>query len=394
MRVDEALARSPARAGSVDGTSWTRTVGVEEEFFLLWPDGSAAPIAPKLLAMLPGTAHYHAEWMQYQLETVTGVCTDLPSLHAELVAQRAAVQRAARSCGARVVATGTPPFGVPGLTALTDDERYRGLQARFPGPAADVVTCGCHVHVGVPNRDLGVQALNRVRGWLPVLLALSANSPLWRGRDSGWDSYRHVMFSRWPSARVPPVFRDVTAYDAALDERVSAGEADSHAGVYWFARLSSRFPTLEFRVADTGMTVADTELLAALCRALVDTALAEALEDRIVAQVPDSVLESSILGAARFGLSSVLVDPQTGVLAPGYGVLYQLVEHVAPALKAAGDRSAVAALLATRRRQGSGAVRQRAWKENLTREAFVSALAAASLSDDLASSTAAPVHGG
>jgi glutamate---cysteine ligase / carboxylate-amine ligase len=392
VRVEEALARSPADGRNA---SWpARTVGVEEEFFLLWPDGTAAPVAPQLLTLLPGGAHFHPEWMKFQLETVTGVCTDLASLHGELVAQRSAVQRAARSCGALMVATGTPPFGVPGLTALTDDERYRGLQARFPGPAADVVTCGCHVHVGVPDRELGVQALNRVRAWLPVLLALSCNSPMWAGRDSGWDSYRHLMFSRWPSARVPPSCADVREYDAALDHAISAGDADSPAGVYWFARLSARFPTLEFRIADTGMTVADTELLATLCRALVETSVAEALAGRPVAQVTETVLESSILSAAQFGLSSLLVDPRTGVLAPAHAVLYQLVDLVSPALRAADERTAVSALLAVRRSRRSGAARQRGLREGLEREAFVSALAAASLPGEPTSDNAALIRQG
>jgi len=381
MALDQALARPPDDARAGNGVAAASTVGVEEEFFLLWPDGSAASVAPQLLAALPGRQHFHAEWMQFQLETVTGVCTDLASLHGELVAQRRAVQRVARACGAHMVATGTPPFGVPGLIALTDDERFRRLQTQFPEPAADVVTCGCHVHVGVPSRELGVKALNRVRLWLPVLLAVSGNSPMWQGQDSGWDSYRHLMFSRWPSARLPPPCEDVEAYDAAVEDRISAGEADAPAGVYWFARLSPRYPTLEIRVADTGLTVADTELLASLCRALVSTAVADALDDRPFRPVPETVLESSMRSAARFGLSSLLIDPQTGVMAPGYAVLYQLLEHVTPALTAAGDRSAVAALLAARRSQGSGAARQRAMRDRLARDAFVSALAAVSLPD-------------
>lgn len=379
MSLDEALARSQAVSRAHSGASSVRTIGVEEEFFLLWPDGSAAPVAPAVLALLPGGAHFHAEWMQFQVETATGVCTDLATVQGELVAQRTALQRVARSCGALMVATGTAPFGVPGLTALTDDERYRRLQARFPGPAADVVTCGCHVHVGVPTRDLAVQVLNRVRLWLPVLLALSGNSPLWRGQDSGWESYRHPMFSRWPSARMPPACGSAGEYDAALERCIASGEADSPAGVYWFARLSPRYPTLEIRVADTGMTVADTMLLATLCRALVSVGIAEAAADRPVRPVPEVVLESSMLSAAQFGLSGLLIDPESGVLAPGYAVLYALVEHLAPALRATGEESALAALVAARRSHRSGAARQRALRIVLKREPLVSALAAASV---------------
>ena len=379
LQVGEDRAPVRSRDGAEGSPSSPRTIGVEEEFFLLWPDGSAALVARQLLDALPATTHFHAEWMQFQLETVTGVCADLASLHGELVAQRRAVQAVAERRGAKMVATGTAPFGDPGLAALTDDHRYRRLEARFPGPAADVVTCGCHVHVGVPSRELGVGALNRVRLWLPVLLALSSNSPMWHGQDSGWESYRHEMFTHWPSARMPPSCSDAQAYDAALDECISAGDADDPAGVYWFARLSPTYPTIEIRVADTGLTVADTMLLAALCRALVGTAIAESADQRPITAVPEILLESSMLGAARFGLGGLLVDPVTGVLAPGYSVLYRLVEHVAPWLRTAGEHGAVAALLAARRSQRSGAARQRGLREELSQDAFVSALAAASL---------------
>src|SRR3954469_9093552 len=103
VTVDEALERAPSGSSAVTSAS-VRSVGVEEEFFLLWPDGSPAPIAPELLAMLPGDAHFHPEWMTFQVETVTSVCTDLASLHGELVAQRTALQRVAQSCAAEVVA--------------------------------------------------------------------------------------------------------------------------------------------------------------------------------------------------------------------------------------------------------------------------------------------------
>jgi carboxylate-amine ligase len=268
---------------------------------------------------------------------------------------------------------------VPGLAARTDDDRYRWLQERFPDVAADVVSCGCHVHVGVENRQLGVETLNRIRGWLPVILAVSANSPLWRGRDSRWESYRHQMFTRWPSATLPPVCDDAAAYDAALDRHISGGDAADASGVYWFARLSPRFPTVEIRIADTGLTVSDTVLLAALCRALVATAVAEVAIGQPTRPAPEALLEKSLRSAARYGLDALLLDPQNGVLAPGHAVLYRLAEHVAPALEAAGDHDTVAALLAERRVQRSGATRQRSLRKRLDQEAFVAALAAASL---------------
>jgi glutamate---cysteine ligase / carboxylate-amine ligase len=153
-----------------------------------------------------------------------------------------------------------------------------------------------------------------------LLLALSGDSPMWRGRDSGWESYRHEMFTRWPSARIPPVCDDAAAYDDALAERIATGEATDAAGVYWFARLSPRYPTVEIRIADTGLTVADTTWLAALCRSLFATALAEVAGCETPVAVPETLLAESLMTAARHGLVSLLIDPSTGVLAPGHVV--------------------------------------------------------------------------
>lgn len=358
------------------------TIGVEEEFFLLREDGSPALVAADLLEDLADDAHFHPEWVRYQVETVSGVCTDLTALRDEMTADRRAVAGRAAAHGAAMLAVGTVPYGLPGPEPVTEDERYRALQRHFPEVAADVAACGCHVHVGVPDRDLALAALNRLRAWLPVLLALSGNSPMWHGRDSGWESYRHEAFSRWPSARMPPVCPDIAAYDRALGDVLAAGEADDLAGVYWLARLSPRFPTIEIRIADTGLTVADTTLLAALCRGLVATAVGEAFTGPGAESPADErLLQTSLDNAARHGLVGPLIDPGTGLLVSGHAALQRLVEHVGPALAAAGDREAVARLLAERRRRRSGAERQRALWDAGDPGASVRALAATTLSE-------------
>lgn len=357
------------------------TLGVEEEFFLVREDGSPALVAGQLLEDLADEAHFHPEWVRYQVETVTGVRTELSALRDEMTADRRAVAGRAAAHGAAMLAVGTVPYGVSGPEPVTEDARYQALQQHFPDVAADVAACGCHVHVGVPDRDLALAALNRLRAWLPVLLALSANSPMWQGRDSGWESYRHEAFSRWPSARMPPVCPDTTAYDRALDDVLAAGDADDLAGVYWLARLSPRFPTIEIRIADTGLTVADTTLLAALCRGLVATAAAEAAAGGSAeAPTDERLLRTSLDNAARHGLVGPLLDPVTGLLVSGHAALHRLVEHVGPALVAAGDRETVDDLLAQRRRRRSGAQRQRALWDAGDPRSYVRALAATTLS--------------
>jgi carboxylate-amine ligase len=355
------------------------TFGVEEEFFLLHPDGAVADVAPQLLRTLAGDSHVQAEWMRYQVESASAVCVRLPDLAEALVAERSALAAAARLHGAYLVATGSAPLPVPGADSVSEGERYRRLVDDFPGISGEEVACACQVHVGVPSRDQGVAVLNRIRGWLPVLLALSANSPFWAGRDSGWDSYRYVVATAWPTAIPPPVCRDAAEYDDRMARHLADGEALDVAGIYWFARLSARYPTVEIRVADTCLAVDDAVLLAGLSRALVATALADEAAGRPYVHLADEPLAASLADAARFGLGAAVVDPHTGRRASALALVPRMVADVAPALEASGDGPSVTTLLDCRLRRGSGAATQRELRRSGGIEEFVSALATATV---------------
>jgi carboxylate-amine ligase len=336
------------------------TLGVEEEFFLLRLDGRTAGIAPGLLRGLPPDIPVVAEFARCQAETRTGVCPDLATVGHQLSGGRRVLARAAADRGARLVATGTPPLDAPGLADLTDDDRYRRLVVSVAGISGEEITCAGQVHVAVASRDLGVAVLGRLRPWLPVLLALTGNSPFWRGRDTGWCSHRFVVQRRWPSFLPPPSCVDAAAYDDRVAELIAGRAALDHRGVYFWARLSPRYPTVEIRIADACLTVADAVLLAGLCRAAVMTAVAHEKAGRPTPRTPDRSLVGAACAAAHRGLAGVVVDPGGGGWTPVRAVLPELMAAFGPALDAAGDRRLVETLLATRLRRGSGADRQRA----------------------------------
>ena len=336
------------------------TMGVEEEFFLLRPDGRTADVAPELLGAVPPGVRVAAEFARCQVETTTGVCRDLATVGRELSDARGMLARAAAHRGVRLVAAGTPPLNAVGPADLTDDDRYRRLIATVPGVSGEEITCAGQVHVAVASRDLGVAVLGRLRPWLPVLLALTGNSPFWRGRDTGWCSHRFVVQQRWPSFLPPPSCVDVAAYDERVAELIAARGALDERGVYFWARLSPRYPTIEIRIADACLTVADAVLLAGLCRGAVMTAVADGTAGRPAPTTSDRSLVGSAYAAAHRGLSAVVVDPAGGGWTPVRAVLPELMAAFGPALDAAGDRRLVETLLAARLRRGSGADRQRA----------------------------------
>lgn len=130
--------------------------------------------------------------------------------------------------------------------------------------ASEQGICGCHVHVEVPSREAAVDVGNRLRPWLPTLLAMTANSAIYRGADSGHASWRSVLWGRWPSAGPPPHFESVDDYDAGVRMMLGVGAMLDGGQVYWDVRPSANFPTVEVRVADVPATVGQTALFAAV----------------------------------------------------------------------------------------------------------------------------------
>ncbi|MEW1840446.1 YbdK family carboxylate-amine ligase [Nonomuraea angiospora] len=361
-----------------DGTATpvvrTLTVGVEEEFLLLdQAEGRPALAAPAVLALLGGDPHVKAEVMRYQLETVTGVCTDLAQVAEELSRHRTLAARAARELGCHLVACGIPPRHMPGLSALTADDRYRALAALHGGLVAGSGTCGCHVHVGVSSRELGVQILTRLRPYLATLLALSANSPIAGGGDTGWASRRYRQWSRWPTAAPPRAWRSAADYDAAVCHLVRRGRALDERSVYFHARLSPRYPTVELRIMDTCLSVEDTVLLAAMARALVALAIADMTRDVPIKALSDRQIVAELAAAARLGLDALALDPYTARALPHR----DLLEILLPRLP---EPEPIALLLHRLARRGTGAARQRTmWSQAGTPRRFAQLLADATI---------------
>src|SRR5271169_4979085 len=361
------------------------TLGVEEEFMLLDPSAGAAVLAgPDLARMLGGEPGVQQELMRFQVETATRVCTSLDDLGRELIRLRRLAAGAAASAGCLLVASGIAPYRTPGLAALTDQPRYQELARQFgPLVAGAGGACGCHVHVGVPSRDLGVQVLARLRPWLAPLLAITANSPIAGGRDTAWASSRYPAWSRWPTAAPPAVWPDAAAYDATVRGLIERGAAVDEQGIYFLARLSPRYPTVEVRVADACLDAGTAVLLAGLTRALVATALAEARRGTPVPAVPTRWVNAALAAAARRGLAGPGVDPFTGQAADARSLQSRLLDHVYPALSDRGDAQIITGLLRRLDDQGTGADRQRALYASAgSAPSFVEALARATLSGD------------
>ncbi len=310
-----------------------RTVGVEEELLLFdrvtldQAQVGASLADPESHQGLPSVEH---EFKRQQVETATGPQSDLTMLSAEIAGGRLEVARRAAERGAAPAALATDP--TRGRPEPTEDSRYSRMLADYGAVAETSLTNGMHVHVSVGSRAEGVAVIDRIRPWLPTLVAMSANSPYHQGRDTSYASYREVCWGMWPTAGPTEVFGSLAAYERAVEDLVATGAALDEAMIYFAARLAIGYPTVEIRVMDVTPTAADAVVLAALCRGLVETAARDAAAGRMPLAVGRLVLRAAGWRAARFGLNGRLVQPDGGRLVPAAAAVEALVAHVADAL--------------------------------------------------------------
>lgn len=353
------------------------TVGLEEELHVAdATSGRLTSRAPEVLQGLSDPLRAAAlaehgavvgELTRSQIETVTAVATSVDTVTGKALALRGAAAGQARERGLTLLASGTPVLGDAAEQRVSADPRYRALRRHAAGLVDHQLIAGMHVHVGVgpagpveaADDDLRVAVVDTLRPWLPALLALTANSPYWLGRDTGFASYRQVHWQRWPVAGPPPFCQDASGYARAVAALVDAAVVDDASFVYWDLRLATRYPTVEVRVSDVAPTMDDAAVLVALVRGLTAHAIAEHEAGRHADDVPLHALRAASWRAARYGLTDRLVDPTSAGLAPAREVLQRLARHAQSGLEATGDVERAQDGLARVLRDGNGADRQR-----------------------------------
>ncbi|QRP48822.1 glutamate--cysteine ligase [Amycolatopsis sp. FDAARGOS 1241] len=332
------------------------TFGIEEEFLVVDERGRPSHAADAVLDSADDTdGDLQHELTRAQAESATEVCRTRTEAVEQLQSMRAALARAAARRGLRILPCATPPVAARERPAITPKPRYRLMAAHFGATARTTLTCGCHIHVGVPDPETGTRVIGHVRPWLPALLTVTANSAIAGGLDTGYCSWRHRQWSQWPSAGPPPRFASHAEYEGIVEAWLRAGAILDRGMIYWDVRLSENQPTVEFRVADVAATPEEAALLAVLCRGLVATVLGCGEPPNL----SNEVLRGQLWRAAREGVTGCCPDPATGELRPALEVLTRLAEFCAPALDAAGDTAFVREGLARLARDGGGADRQR-----------------------------------
>ncbi|MEV5956919.1 glutamate--cysteine ligase [Streptomyces sp. NPDC051987] len=340
-----------------------RTVGVEEELLLVdpgtgEPQASAAAVLARASLADPAQDVFEKELYGQMLEFATHPQSDMAELGEEIVRCRKEAARLAGELGSAVVALATSPL--PVSPSVSVNRRYQWMAEHYGIATREQLVCGCHVHVAVESEDEGVGVLDRIRPWLPVLTAISANSPFWQGNETGYASYRSRVWTRWPSAGPTELFGTPERYHRLVADMVDTGVILDEGMAYFDARLARRYPTVEIRVADVCLRAGTAVLVATLARALVETAAREWRAGREPVDHGVALHRLAAWRAARSGLDGELLDPGTLRPRAANAVLESLLAHTRDALVGSGDLAAVEEAVERLLERGNGADEQRA----------------------------------
>ena len=308
------------------------TIGVEEEVMLLDPvDWSLAHEIERVLDSLEPElgAHVTAETHKSALELRTGAHSDVGSLVAELRSLRADLDERLRALDLRVAAAGTHPFAVWQQTEVSTYERHQDVYDSMRELARREPTFALHVHVGVSSPSAAIELYNRLRAHLPLLLALSVNSPLWQGRDTGLASARTPLFQAFPRVGIPRLFRDYRQWAETVDVLLRSEAFSDPTFLWWDVRPQPRLGTVELRIADAQSTTRDTAALVALVQAVARLELSEGYVDQNLLAMPE-VLDENRFIAARDGMDARLIDPMLERQVPARVQLAELLAVCVP----------------------------------------------------------------
>jgi len=328
----------------VEWASWQAsegyTVGIEEEIMLLDPDGwgltqRADDVLSHAREELAGRCA--AETHEAALELRTGPHRTVNEAVAELCELRRLLARDLTSLGMAAASSGTYPGPASEPTRVSPSSRYQVIHRTMRGLARREPTFALHVHVGVPDATSAIRLLNQLRAHLPMLLALSASSPLLRGEPTGLASNRTIVFQGFPRTGIPRRFDSYADWVATLDLFLRSGAIPEPTFLWWDIRPQPRLGTVEIRIMDAQPRLAATAALVALVQVLARLELEQGFAPAGLVTAQEVLAENRFI-AARDGVDAELIDPVSGSRIPVAGLLDRVLAAARPHAAALGVR--------------------------------------------------------
>ena len=336
------------------------TLGIEEEFQTIDPE--TRELKSHMSQIVEGgnmrlQEQVKAEMHQAVVEVGTVICRNVDEARTEVVKLRRMVIELAENVGLKIASSGTHPFSHWMQQPITPNPRYDKIVEELQEAARSNLIFGLHVHVGIPNRDIGLHIMNTARYFLPHVFALSTNSPFWEGRNTGYHSFRTKVFDKFPRTGIPEHFTTVADYDGYINLLIKTNCMDNAKKIWWDLRLHPFFETIEFRICDVQLRVDETIAIAAVFQAIVAKIYKLMKNNLNFRLYSKPLINENKWRAARYGIHGKLIDFGKEEEVPFRDLLTELVDFVDDVLDELGSRKEVEYLFHMAQ-NGTGADRQ------------------------------------
>jgi len=355
------------------------TIGIEEEFQIVDPETrELRSHIEEILARgkMILKEQIKSEMHQSVVELGTDICRDVADARRQVVQLRRELAMLAARDGLLIASAGTHPFSHWMDQLISAGERYATVVNDLQQVARANLIFGLHVHIGIPDREEGIQLMNQARYFLPHLYALSTNSPFWLGQNTGFKAYRHNIFERFPRTGIPDVFESLSEYEDYLELLISTNCIDNAKKIWWDIRLHPFFDTLEFRICDAQSGVEDTIALAAMMQAIVFK-LHKLLRQNVSLRIyRRRVIDENRWRASRYGLDGKLIDFGRKCEVETRSLIQEILDFIAPEADELGSQREMQHIEKILR-DGTGADRQlTVWERTQDMKAVVDQIVA------------------
>ncbi|MGB5430468.1 carboxylate-amine ligase, partial [Eudoraea sp.] len=336
------------------------TLGIEEEYQVIDPE-SRELVSHDQQIVLEAEKHLSeqvkAEMHQAVVEVGTNICKDIKEAHAELTFLRRSISEIANGLGFKIGAAGTHPFSEWEKQLITPNPRYDEIVLELQDTARSNLIFGLHVHVGIADKALALHLTNSMRYFLPHLYALSTNSPFWEGRNTGFKSYRSKVFDKFPRTGIPGAFNSLSEYESYVNLLVKTKCIDNPKKIWWDIRIHPFFPTLEVRICDVPLTIAETITITAVIQALVAKLHKLKSQNLNFILYHRALINENKWRAGRYGLDGKMIDFGKECEVDTRVIMEELLEFIDDVVDDLGSRKEVENVREMMKR-GTGADRQ------------------------------------
>lgn len=343
------------------------TVGIEEELMLLDPQTlNLTPGIETILEAVPAdyVEQVKPELFQSVLEIATRPCAGVAEATGELGELRSMVCGVAAEHGMRVGAAGSHPFALCRDQEIVQRERYLELYEELQFVARQELIFGIHVHVGIDAADKAIYVADGIRRYLPLLLALSANSPFWEGQQTGMQSARTAAFRSFPRVGIPPHYGTWEIFSGRVEQMMRSGAIADYTYLWWDVRPHPNIGTVETRVFDQASELADTAAFAALTQALAHRLARVYAEREPLVEVPHELVDDNKVRAAIRGIDGELLDVTEGHHRPARELGRRLLDELEPSAVELGCAEQLSRIAEILDRGTASAVQLRIASEN------------------------------